>query len=202
MSVQTLADRYSTLLEEVGDRVTVVVATKYVRDDDFDTLAEAGVATVGENRLQDLVRKHDRFASSFHWHFIGQLQSRKAAFVSERVELVHSLSSLSAARKLTVPALIQVNLAGEESKAGVDPDELPGFLGQARDVGVDVVGLSTMPPLASDAEASRTYFRRLAELARELGLDELSMGTTQDYRVAVQEGATFVRVGSALFAAE
>ena len=109
------------------------------------------------------------------------------------------MSSLSAARKLTVPALIQVNLAGEESKAGVTPDDLPRFLEEARDAGTDVVGLSTMPPLATLPEASRSYFRQLADLARKLGLSELSMGTSQDYQVAAEEGATYVRVGSVLF---
>jgi len=199
VNVEALAERYSNLLEEVGDRVTVVVATKYVDADEFGALAAAGVSIVGENREQDLVHKHERYGSLFRWHFIGRLQSRKAPSVSDRVELVHSLSTLSAARKLTVPALIQVNLAGEESKAGVEPDELPRFLADARDHGVDVVGLSTMPPLAAEADRSRPYFQRLAELARTHGLGELSMGTTQDYRVAVEEGATFVRIGSVLF---
>ena len=199
MSETPLARRFSAVVSEVGAATRVIVATKYVADDDLAALIEAGATRVGENRLQDLERKHDRYGSAFEWHFIGQLQSRKAPSVSERVELVHSLSSLSAARKLTVPALIQVNLAGEESKAGVTPDDLPRFLEEARDAGTDVVGLSTMPPLATLPEASRSYFRQLADLARKLGLSELSMGTSQDYQVAAEEGATYVRVGSVLF---
>ena len=200
MDSATLAARYDGLVSEVGPRVKVVVATKYVDDDQLEALAAAKVEIVGENRVQDLARKHERYAEAFRWHFIGQLQSRKAPEVSERVELVHSLASLSAARKLSVPALVQVNLAEEASKAGVGADALPAFVEGVKDLGVDVVGLSAMPPLAAEPEDSRPYFRRLAELAATLNLSELSMGTTQDYRVAVEEGATFVRVGSALFA--
>ncbi len=177
----------------------VVVATKYVTVDEMAILAEAGVETVGENRLQDLQAKHERYADAFRWHFIGHLQSRKAPAVSSLVELVHSLDSLSAARRLTAPALVEVNLSGEETKSGVVPDALDAFLAEARGAGVEVRGLMTMPPLAGDAEASRPYFRRLRELAEEHGLAELSMGTSQDYRAAAEEGATFVRVGSILF---
>ena len=197
---QTLSGRYESLRREVGSSTQVLVATKYVNDEQMETLATAGIELVGENRIQDLERKHERYSDAFRWHFIGQLQSRKAPAVSARVELVHSLASTSAARKLSVPALVQVNLADEASKAGVSPEDLPGFLAECRDLGVEVVGLSTMPPLAASPEDSRPYFRRLAELARELSLTELSMGTTQDYAVAAAEGATFVRVGSALFA--
>jgi len=179
--------------------VTIVVATKYVSADDLGVLAEAGVETVGENRLQDLEAKHARYGDAFTWHFIGHLQSRKARRVSELVELVHSLDSLSAARRLAVPALVEVNLSGEESKSGVAPEVLGAFLAEAREAGVEVRGLMTMPPLADDPEASRPFFRRLRELAAEHGLAELSMGTSQDYRVAAEEGATLVRVGSSLF---
>jgi pyridoxal phosphate enzyme (YggS family) len=179
--------------------VTIVVATKYVSADELGVLAEAGVETVGENRLQDLEAKHERYGDAFTWHFIGHLQSRKAPRVSELVELVHSLDSLSAARRLEVPALVEVNLAGEESKSGVAPDALGPFIADAREAGVQVRGLMTMPPLAEDPEASRPFFRRLRELAAEHGLAELSMGTSQDYRVAAEEGATLVRVGSSLF---
>jgi pyridoxal phosphate enzyme (YggS family) len=182
--------------EEVGPEVTIVAATKYVSIEDLGVLAEAGVEVVGENRAQDLLAKHGRYADAFRWHFIGHLQSRKAKDVSRVCELVHSLDSDSAARRLETPALVQVNLSGEGTKSGVDPDELEGFLARCR---VDVLGLSTMPPLANDPEESRPYFRRLRELAERLGLAELSMGTTQDYRVAADEGATFVRIGSALW---
>jgi pyridoxal phosphate enzyme (YggS family) len=185
--------------EEVGETVIVVAATKYASLDDMELLAEAGVEVVGENRAQDLVAKHARFAEDFRWHFIGHLQSRKANDVSELCELVHSLSSVSAAKRLTAPALVEVNLAGEETKSGLTPEALPAFLDEARELGVDVRGLMTMPPLAEDPERSRPYFRRLRELAGEHGLQQLSMGTSQDYRVAAEEGATLVRVGSVLF---
>ena len=198
-SPERLRASYERLREEVGPIVTVVVATKYVSLDEMEALAEAGVETVGENRLQDLAAKHARYGDRFRWHFIGHLQSRKARDVSSLCDLVHSLDSLSAARKLTAPALVEVNLSGEETKSGVAPDELPSFLEDVREAGVDVRGLMTMPPLADDPERSRPYFRRLRELAQEHALDELSMGTSQDFRVAVEEGATFVRVGSAVF---
>jgi PLP dependent protein len=176
--------------------VTVVAATKYVSAGELGVLAEAGVEIVGENRAQDLETKHAAHGDSFRWHFIGHLQSRKARTVNELCELVHSLDSESAAGRLEIPALVQVNLAGEESKSGVPPEDLEAFLAACP---VEVRGLSTMPPLARDAEESRPYFRTLRGLAEQLGLKELSMGTSQDYRVAADEGATFVRVGSALY---
>jgi pyridoxal phosphate enzyme (YggS family) len=154
---------------------------------------------VGENRLQDLVPKHAAFGGAFRWHFIGHLQSRKARDVSALCELCHSLDSLSAARRLTIPALVEVNLAGEASKSGIEPAALDAFLAEAREAGATIRGLMTMPPAAADPERSRPYFRRLTELAAEHGLAELSMGTSQDYRVAAEEGATYVRVGSVLF---
>ena len=190
---------YARAQGEVGPDVTIVVATKYVSPDELAVLVEAGVDTVGENRLQDLEAKHERYGDAFCWHFIGHLQSRKARDVSDLTELVHSLDSLSAAKRLSVPALVEVNLSGEETKSGVGPGDLPGFLAEARGLGVEVRGLMTMPPLAEDPEESRPYFRRLRELAGEHELAELSMGTSQDYRVAVEEGATFVRVGTRLF---
>jgi len=172
--------------------VTVVAATKYVSVAEMATLAEAGVEVVGENRAQDLEAKHAEFGDAFRWHFIGRLQSNKVKVVNRICELVHSLDSPSAARRLEVPALVQVNLAGEDSKGGVSPGELAGFLGAG------VIGLSTMPPAASEPEASRSWFRALRELAERHGLAELSMGTTQDYVVAAEEGATYVRVGAVL----
>jgi len=175
--------------------VTIVAATKYVSVDDLAALAEAGIEVVGENRAQDLERKHAEYGDTFRWHFIGHLQSNKARVVNELCELVHSLDSESAARRLTVPALVEVNLAGEETKSGVPPDALPRFL----DVYGEVRGLMTMPPETDDPERSRPYFRQLRELAKAHGLSELSMGTSQDYRVAAEEGATFVRVGSVLY---
>jgi pyridoxal phosphate enzyme (YggS family) len=164
--------------------------------EEMAVLADAGVEVVGENRAQDLEAKHARYGDAFRWHFIGHLQSRKAKAVNETCELVHSLDSDSAARRLEIAALVQVNLAGEESKSGVAPEELEAFLERCP---VEVRGLSTMPPFADDPEASRPYFRRLRELAERFGLRELSMGTSQDYAVAAEEGATFVRVGATLY---
>jgi uncharacterized pyridoxal phosphate-containing UPF0001 family protein len=188
--------RYEEIKAEVGPAVTVVAATKYVSVEELGVLAEAGVEVVGENRAQDLEAKHAAHGDAFRWHFIGHLQSRKAKDVSRICELVHSLDSDSAAARLEIPALVQVNLAGEETKSGIAPEELEAFLDRCP---AEVRGLSTMPPFAEDPEASRPYFRRLRELAERMGLPELSMGTSQDYRVAAEEGATFVRVGATLY---
>jgi len=192
---EEIAERYRRLRAEVGAAVTVVVATKYVSVAQLALLAEAGVEVVGENRAQDLERKHAEYGDAFRWHFIGHLQSNKVKVVNRLCELVHSLGSDSAARRLEIPALLEVDLAGEETKSGVAPDEIAGYLERYPFIG----GLMTMPPLATDAESSRPYFRRLRELATEHALEELSMGTSQDYRVAVEEGATYVRVGEVLF---
>jgi PLP dependent protein len=175
--------------------VTVVAATKYVSVGEMAILAEAGVEVVGENRAQDLEAKHARYGDAFRWHFIGHLQSRKAKTVNAICELCHSLASESAAKRLEIPALVEVNLSGEESKSGIAPERLPAFL----ELYPDVRGLMTMPPETDDPETSRPYFSRLRELAEEHGLKELSMGTSQDWRVAVEEGATLVRLGSSLF---
>jgi PLP dependent protein len=199
ISAEQVRERYARIRSEVGEGVAIVAATKYADLETMALLAEAGVEIVGENRAQDLEAKYDRFGERFRWHFIGHLQSRKAKVVSGYCELVHSLDSLSAAKRLTAPALVEVNLAGEESKSGVGKSDLTAFLRQVRDLGVEVRGLMTMPPLAEDPERSRPFFRELRELADEHGLSELSMGTSQDYRVAVEEGATVVRVGSVLF---
>jgi len=195
MSPEEIRERYEQIREEVGPGVTVVAATKYVSVDEMGALAAAGIEVVGENRAQDLSAKHAAFGDAFRWHFIGHLQSRKAPLVSELCELCHSLSSESAARKLTIPALVEVNLSGEATKSGVAPEEVSALL----ELYPDVRGLMTMPPATGDPEDSRPYFRRLRELAEQHGLRELSMGTSQDYRVAVEEGATFVRLGSILW---
>ena len=186
---------YERIRGEVGEGVTVVAATKYVSLADMSVLVEAGVEVVGENRAQDLERKHAEYGDAFRWHFIGHLQSNKAKVVNGICELVHSLDSESAARRLTIPALVEVNLAAEESKSGIAPDELGRFL----TLYPGIRGLMTMPPETTDPEGSRPYFRRLRELAATAGLRELSMGTSQDYRVAAEEGATLVRVGSILY---
>jgi hypothetical protein len=195
LSPESVRAAYERVREQVGARVTIVAATKYVSLPEMAILAEAGIEVVGENRVQDLLAKHGAYGDVFRWHFIGHLQSRKAKTVNRICELVHSLDSESAARRLTVPALVEVNLSGEPTKSGIAPEELPRFL----ELYGDVRGLTTMPPLADDAEASRPYFRRLRELAEEHGLSELSMGTSQDFHVAAEEGATLVRVGSALY---
>ena len=192
-SPELIRERLARVQAEVGPHVTVVAATKYVTLRDMAALAEAGVQVVGENRAQDLEAKHAEYGDAFRWHFIGRLQSNKVKIVNRICELVHSLDSDSAARRLEVPALVQVNLAGEASKSGVEPEEIAAYLRY------DVRGLSTMPPAAATPEQSRAWFAQLRELAAEHDLRELSMGTTQDYAVAAAEGATFVRVGSILF---
>jgi uncharacterized pyridoxal phosphate-containing UPF0001 family protein len=194
-SADEVRARYERLRGEVGPGVTVVAATKYVSVAEMAVLAEAGVEVVGENRAQDLEEKHAAYGDAFRWHFIGHLQSRKAKVVNRICELVHSLDSESAAKRLEVPALVQVNLAGEETKSGVAPAELERFIGLYG----DVRGLSTMPPEVTDPEESRPFFRKLRELGAEHRLAELSMGTSQDYKVAAEEGATYIRVGTVLW---
>jgi uncharacterized pyridoxal phosphate-containing UPF0001 family protein len=195
MSPESVRANYERIRSEVGDGVTVVAATKYVALADMRVLADAGIEVVGENRAQELERKHAEYGDAFRWHFIGHLQSNKTKVVNRICELVHSLDSASAAGRLTVPALVEVNLAGESSKSGIVPDDLPRFL----ELYGDVRGLMTMPPETGDPKMSRPYFVRLRELAEQHGLRELSMGTSQDYRVAAEEGATLVRVGSVLY---
>jgi PLP dependent protein len=194
VTASEIRERLARVQAEVGPAVTVVAATKYVSLRDMAALVEAGLRVVGENRAQDLEAKHAEYGDAFRWHFIGHLQSNKVKVVNRICELVHSLDSDSAARRLEVPALVQVNLSGEPSKSGVEPTEIPSYLQY------DVRGLSTMPPAAATAEESRPWFARLRGLAAEHGLTELSMGTSQDYAVAAQEGATYIRVGSTLFA--
>jgi len=195
LSPAEIRSRYEAVREAVGPRVTVVAATKYVALEEMAALVEAGIEVVGENRAQDLEAKHAAHGDRFRWHFIGHLQSRKAKVVNHICELVHSLDSESAARRLEIPALVQVNLAGEASKSGVPPEALPDLLA----IYSEVRGLSTMPPAAESPEESRPYFRKLRELAEEHGLAELSMGTSQDYTVAAEEGATMIRIGSVLY---
>jgi uncharacterized pyridoxal phosphate-containing UPF0001 family protein len=186
--------------ERIGDAVEICAAIKYVATPDLPALAEAGITLVGENRAQDLVAKQDQHGDLFDWDFIGALQSRKVKDVAPRVRLIHSVASESALAQLEKhPAkeiLIQVNVAGEEGKAGVAPAELGDFVARCP---LPVAGLMTMPPFTESPDDSRRYFARLAELAAEHGLRRLSMGTTQDYEVAVEEGATIVRLGSVLY---
>jgi PLP dependent protein len=193
LSPAEIRARFERLAREVGPDVTIVAATKYVSVADMAVVAEAGIPVVGENRAQDLQAKHAVYGDTFRWHFIGRLQSNKVKILNGTCELVHSLDSHSAAERLEVPALLQVNLAGEGSKGGVVPDEIADYLRYG------IGGLSTMPPGTGAPEESRQWFRRLRELADAHGLDRLSMGTTQDYRVAVEERASLIRVGSVLF---
>jgi PLP dependent protein len=195
ISAETVRENYERIRGELGPQVTIVAAIKYVEAEELTALAEAGVEVVGENRAQDLEAKHARHGDAFRWHFIGHLQSRKAKTVNDLCELCHSLASESAARRLTIPALVEVNLSGEETKSGIPENELEDFLGLYG----DVRGLMTMPPETDDPEASRPYFKRLRELAERYQVSELSMGTSQDYRVAADEGATMVRLGSVLY---
>jgi uncharacterized pyridoxal phosphate-containing UPF0001 family protein len=185
-----------------GAEVEILAATKYVAADDMGALAEAGITLVGENRLQDLERKRERWGDLFTWDFIGNLQSRKVKQLLPLVRLIHSVASDSALSQFERHAspgteiLVEVDLAGEESKSGVPEEDLGEFIARAP---VRVAGLMTMPPFASDPEASRPYFARLAELAAEHDLERLSMGTSQDWRVAIEEGATIIRLGTSLY---
>ncbi|MEA2439851.1 MAG: dependent protein [Thermoleophilaceae bacterium] len=184
------------------EEVRICAAIKYVPVDELAALAEAGIAVVGENRAQDLAEKQERLGQDAfeEWHFIGALQSRKVRDVAPRVSLIHSVASESALAQLAKhPAprvLVQVNVAGEEGKAGIAPDELGDFIARCP---VPVGGLMTMPPFVERAEDNRRHFATLAELASEHGLQELSMGTTQDFEVAASEGATIVRLGTVLY---
>ncbi len=189
--------------ERAGPRVEILAATKYVPVDEMGALADAGVTLVGENRLQDLGAKRERWADAFTWDFIGNLQSRKVKGILPLVRLIHSVASDSVLAQLERHAapetqvLVEVNVAGEAGKGGVAPRELGEFIARCP---VQVVGLMTMPPFSADPEASRPYFAHLAELAAEHRLERLSMGTSQDWEVAIDEGATIVRLGTVLYA--
>jgi PLP dependent protein len=182
--------------------VELLAAVKYVPAGELGALADAGLALVGENRAQDLEAKAAAYGDRFRWHFIGQLQSRKVKQILPHVELIHSVASDSALEQLRrhgtpeTEILVEVNVADEGSKAGVSPGDLESFIARSP---VKVVGLMTMPPFAEDPEDSRPYFARLRELAERHELRHLSMGTSQDYAVAAEEGATIVRVGAVLF---
>ena len=185
-----------------GERAEILVATKYVPLEEMGKLAEAGVGLVGENRQQDLAAKHERWGDAFEWDFIGNLQSRKIKQLLPICRLIHSVASNSALEQLgrhgdpETEVLIEVNVAAEEGKGGVAPADLSSFLERCP---VTVGGLMTMPPFSQDPEDSRPHFARLAELAAEHGLARLSMGTSQDWRIAIEEGATIVRLGTALY---
>jgi pyridoxal phosphate enzyme (YggS family) len=184
------------------DEVQILAAVKYVPVEELEVLADAGLRLVGENRAQELIAKADAYPGAFTWDFIGHLQSRKVRQVLPHVRYIHSVASDSALEQLgrhgtpSTEILVEVNVAGDEGKSGIAAAQLPAFLERSP---VRVVGLMTMPPLASEPEASRRHFAALRELAAEHGLTHLSMGTSQDYVVAVEEGATIVRLGTSLY---
>jgi len=189
--------------QSAGEEVEILAATKYVPAEEMGVLAEAGVRLVGENRLQEMEAKQERHRDDFEWDFIGNLQSRKVKALLPICRLIHSVASDSVLEQLqrhgdpSTEVLVEVNVAGEDGKGGVAVDELGAFIERCP---VRVGGLMTMPPFSEDPEASRPYFARLAELAQEHGLARLSMGTSQDWEVAVAEGATIIRLGTALYA--
>ena len=197
--------RSATAGEQPRREVEVLAATKYVSIDDLAVLAEAGVRLVGENRAQDLQAKVAAHEDLFEWDFIGALQSRRVRLIVPHVRLIHSVASESALRELAhhrdrarpgLAILIEVNVSGEPGKAGIAPETLNDFIAGSP---VPVAGLATMPPLTSEPELSRRWFAVLRELAHDRGLEHLSMGTSQDYLVAVEEGATIVRIGTRLY---
>jgi hypothetical protein len=201
-NVERVRGEIASTGRDVGE-VQILAAVKYVPVGELGVLAEAGIDLVGENRAQDLVAKAEAYPGVFTWDFIGHLQSRKVRQVLPHVRYIETVASDSVLAQLERHAspetevLVEINVAREEGKSGLDPDELPAFLERCP---VTVVGLMTMPPLAADPEDSRPHFAAMRELARLHGLRELSMGTSQDYLVAVQEGATIVRLGTSLYA--
>jgi uncharacterized pyridoxal phosphate-containing UPF0001 family protein len=202
LEASKIAANLEQIRERAGTDVEILAATKYVPVEEMGALAEAGVELVGENRQQDLETKHERWGDAFAWDFIGNLQSRKVKRLLPLCRLIHSLASESACEKLgqhggpETEVLVEVNIAAEEGKGGIAPADLGAFIERCP---VHVTGLMTMPPFSQDSEASRPYFAQLAELAAGNGLTRLSMGTSQDWKVAVEEGATIVRLGTALF---
>jgi uncharacterized pyridoxal phosphate-containing UPF0001 family protein len=203
LDAQRVRANLENVRERVGSEVEVLAATKYLPVEELGALAEAGIELVGENRLQDLEEKRERWADSFEWDFIGNLQSRKVKALLPICRLIHSVATDSVLEQLgrhsdpSREVLIEVNVAEEEGKGGVAPAELGAFVERCP---VRVGGLMTMPPFSQDPEASRPHFARLAELASEHDLKRLSMGTSQDWAVAVEEGATIIRLGTALYA--
>ena len=203
LDLERIRSNLGRIREQAGSDVEILAATKYIRPEDMGVLAEAGVELVGENRQQDLEEKRERWSERFTWDFIGNLQSRKVKRILPLVRLIHSVASDSVLEQLgrhggpDTEVLVEVNLSGEAEKGGIAPEALDDFIERCP---VRVSGLMTMPPFTEDPEASRPYFARLAELASERGLERLSMGTSQDWAVAVEEGATIVRLGSILWA--
>jgi uncharacterized pyridoxal phosphate-containing UPF0001 family protein len=203
LEAETIRANLERVRERVGEEVEILAATKYVPVDEMGELAEAGIDLVGENRLQDLEAKRERWADRFQWDFIGNLQSRKVKRLLPLCRLIHSVASDSALKQLArhgsaeTEVLVEVNVAGEQGKGGIGPAELGGFIERCP---VRVMGLMTMPPFSQDPQASRPHFAALAQLAADHGLKHLSMGTSQDWEVAVEEGATILRLGTTLYA--
>lgn len=199
-NLETVYERLDTAGRKPGD-VQILAAVKYLPEEELGALADGGITLVGENRAQELLTKAEAHPG-FTWDFIGALQSRKVATVLPHVRYIHSVASDSALEQLgkhgnaETRVLIEVNIAGDDDKAGIAPEALPGFIERCP---VTVVGLMTMPPLAAKPEQNRRHFAALRELAEAHGLRELSMGTSQDYGVAAEEGATIIRLGSFLY---
>jgi PLP dependent protein len=207
IDASVVRDNLARVREEIAGtgrdpgEVELLAAVKYVAIEDVGALVEAGIDVMGENRAQDLEAKAAAHPD-VTWDFIGHLQSRKVKQVLPHVRYVHSVSTESVLKQLErhgtpeTEVLVEVNVAGEEDKSGIAPGELDDFVARCP---VRVVGLMTMPPLADRPEDSRRWFAALAELAADRGLRHLSMGTSQDYVVAVEEGATIVRLGTTLY---
>ncbi len=200
-NLELVRERIADAGRDPGE-VQILAAVKYLPGDELEALAEGGITLVGENRAQELVAKAQAYPGLFTWDFIGSLQSRKVATLVPLVRYIHSVATESALRQLERYAtpetriLVEVNVAGDPGKAGIDPTQLPEFLERSS---VEVVGLMTMPPLADRPEDNRRHFAALRELAERHGLRELSMGTSQDFEPAVHEGATIIRLGTALY---
>jgi PLP dependent protein len=199
-NLETVQERLDAAGRKPG-AVQILAAVKYLPEEELGALADGGITLVGENRAQELLTKAEAHPG-FTWDFIGALQSRKVAIVLPRVRYIHSVASDSALEQLgkhgnaETRVLIEVNIAGDDDKAGITREALPGFIERCP---VTVVGLMTMPPLAAKPEQNRRHFAALRELAEAHGLRELSMGTSQDYGVAAEEGATIIRLGSFLY---
>jgi uncharacterized pyridoxal phosphate-containing UPF0001 family protein len=204
LDADRVRDNAQRIRAQIGDGVELLAAVKYVAPEELGVLAEAGVTLLGENRAQDLAVKSALHPGVFTWDFIGHLQSRKVKDVLAHVRLIHSVASDSVLAQLERHAppgsevLVEVNIAREPGKSGVDPGELDAFLARVPP-NVSVSGLMTMPPLANEPEDNRRWFAALAQLAADRGMRQLSMGTSQDYAVAAQEGATIVRIGTTLY---
>ncbi|AVX31403.1 YggS family pyridoxal phosphate-dependent enzyme [Carboxydocella sp. ULO1] len=193
------------------EEITLVAVSKTVPPEGIQAALAAGVTDLGENRVQELLAKQPELPPGLRWHLIGTLQTNKVKYIIDRIHLLHSLdrwelareiSKRASARGLILKALIQVNVSGEETKHGLAPGDVPVFYREVQELpGLQIEGLMTMAPFVADAEQARPYFRQLRELARELGLKHLSMGMSNDYQVAIEEGATLVRIGSDIFGA-